>query len=143
MIKLEGFSEDPKWIKSRISPALRVKTHHIETRLRNLIDQKVVDFNQGQYRVLNECLSSPNPYDPESFKIYRAGLRQVDQALEEISSYKPCNFFMGNLTIDAGLEREALDIFNRCRDQLLELEKKSHHPAKVLAISNNLITLVK
>jgi uncharacterized protein (TIGR02147 family) len=143
LVKLKGFKPDEDWIGKRICSPKKLTQKEIERSLENLKKRSLIVLEMGEYRVLDDCLSSPDPYDPDSFKIYRTGLKQIDQALEQISDYKSCNFFMANLTIDENQERKALEIFNRCRDELMALEKQSSNPEKILAISNNLITLAR
>jgi hypothetical protein len=50
---------------------------------------------------------------------------------------------MANLTVSKADERKVMEAMNECRDKIMEIESKTSHPTRVIAISNNLITLAK
>jgi uncharacterized protein (TIGR02147 family) len=140
LVSLKNFREDPKWMKQLLrDPSVPEKK--LKRSIETLIDKGFIEKRADKMVVNVQFNSTPDPYKPETFKIYRQGLRKVDRALENVVDFKPCNFFMANLTVNTEDREKIVQVLNDCRDRIMEIEANSKDASEVLTISNNLVTL--
>jgi uncharacterized protein (TIGR02147 family) len=142
LVQMEGFRPDPHWIRSCTSNP-NISDLQITSGYEELLRQGFLEKKNNKYVVTKEYISSPDPYNLETFRIYRAGLQEVDWALENVVLYKNCGFLMSHLLVNESDADRVLKAFNRFREEALEIEKNSVKPDRVIGISNNYLTLAR
>jgi uncharacterized protein (TIGR02147 family) len=140
--QLTEFRPDPLWVKSCLSDS-EITPEQITSGFQELLERGQIEKRDGKYFVQPVHGSSPDPYNLDTFKVYREGLKIVDHALENILDYKTCGFMMSQLVVNREDADRILEAFNRFREEAMEIERNSKNPDRVIGVSNNYLTLAR